>query len=190
LRDRGSSPVLELTITLDQPGIPRVAFTITDGEHTLAFRETLLWIKWEGRVFVSLVDPRTDYERWIKGAEASDSRAFASDELNRAYGMGGPKELESAESGPDKRPRLDHFGTVAKAQILLDPGRYRIRALSDDGVRVRVDGKLVIDNWTWHGPTEDAGEFSVAASQMIQVEVEHFELDGYAVLSVDLESIE
>jgi hypothetical protein len=57
-------------------------------------------------------------------------------------------------------------------------------------VRVRVQGNLVIDNWTWHGPTEDAGDFSVTASQMIQVEVEHFELDGYAVLSVDLESIE
>jgi predicted ATPase len=42
--------------------------------------------------------------------------------------------------------------------MTLPAGTWRLRTVSDDGVRVRVDGKEVLKNWTWHGPTEDAAD--------------------------------
>ncbi len=61
-----------------------------------------------------------------------------------------------------------------------------IETPSDDGIRVRVDGELVIDNWTWHAPTRDEGQFKLSSPRRVAIEVEHFELDGYAVLEFAL----
>ena len=67
----------------------------------------------------------------------------------------------------------------------LPAGRYEIRTVSDDGVRVRVDGKVVQEDWTHHGPTEHKTVVTLAAGEHEFV-VEHFELTGYAVLTFDL----
>src|SRR5690606_16740269 len=37
--------------------------------------------------------------------------------------------------------------TEAHATIALPQGRYRLRTIADDAVRVRVDGRLVLDDW-------------------------------------------
>jgi hypothetical protein len=70
----------------------------------------------------------------------------------------------------------------------LPAGRYELRTVSDDGVRVRVDGKVVQEDWTWHGPTEHKTTIDLAAGAHTFV-VEHFELDGYAVLRFDLRPV-
>ncbi len=72
----------------------------------------------------------------------------------------------------------------------LPAGRWRFTTLSDDGVRVMVDGRVVLENWTWHGPTQDSGVWeqpAEAADREIEVVVEHFEIDGYAVLKLTIE---
>ena len=71
----------------------------------------------------------------------------------------------------------------------MAPGRYRVTTRSDDGVRVIVDGRTVIENWTHHGPTTDHGEFVVERPGGVSILVEHFELNGYAWLSFDLEAV-
>ena len=58
--------------------------------------------------------------------------------------------------------------------------------LSDDGVRVSVDGKPVIENWTWHGPTQDTGKLTLTADKTVEILVEHFQIDGFAVLEFSL----
>jgi hypothetical protein len=58
--------------------------------------------------------------------------------------------------------------------------------LSDDGIRVSVDGKPVIENWTWHGPTHDSGTLDFAADKTVEIVAEHFQIDGYAVLLFSL----
>jgi hypothetical protein len=59
--------------------------------------------------------------------------------------------------------------------------------LSDDGVRVRVDEATVIENWTWHGPTRDVAVFEQPETREVELVLEHFEIDGYAVLRFDLD---
>ena len=54
-------------------------------------------------------------------------------------------------------------------------------------MRVWVNDELVIDNWTWHPPAEDSAEIDLKGLSELHILVEHFELDGYSVLSLDLE---
>jgi hypothetical protein len=54
-------------------------------------------------------------------------------------------------------------------------------------VRVRIDGATLLENWTHHGPTRDQAQFEVAATRVVAIEVEYFELDGHAVLEFALE---
>ncbi len=80
-----------------------------------------------------------------------------------------------------------HFGLVASATIeLAAPGRYRLSVVSDDGVRVQIDGRAVLENWTWHAPTRDVAEIDLTAGRHGFL-LEYFQIDGAAALTVELE---
>ncbi len=70
----------------------------------------------------------------------------------------------------------------ARTRLPLSKGTWELSTLSDDGVRVTVDGKPVIENWSWHGPTRDKGELTLTKDKTVEIVVEHFQIDGYAVL--------
>jgi PKD repeat protein len=59
-------------------------------------------------------------------------------------------------------------------------GEWTFTTHSDDGVRLEVDGTLVIDNWTDHGPTTDTATRSLTAGDH-EVVVEYYEKGGGAV---------
>jgi hypothetical protein len=52
---------------------------------------------------------------------------------------------------------------------------YTLYTLSDDGVRVWLDNKLLIDDWNEHGPTENRGEIVLDASKSYHIRVDYFE---------------
>ena len=78
---------------------------------------------------------------------------------------------------------------IATAKLLMPAGKWRVSTLSDDGVRVMVDGKPVLENWTWHSPARDSAEFEVDGQGLVTLTVEHFEIDGYAVLELEIEPV-
>ena len=80
----------------------------------------------------------------------------------------------------------DHFGMIARTRLPLTKGTWELGTLSDDGVRVSVDEKLVIENWAWHGPTSDTAKLTLPADKTVEIVVEHFQIDGYAVLEFSL----
>ncbi len=86
---------------------------------------------------------------------------------------------------PSKDVPADRFATRAETTMKLARGRYELRTVSDDGVRVLVDGKTVLENWTWHGPTKNKATVELEAGEH-SIVVEHFEIDGWAVLQFDL----
>jgi hypothetical protein len=92
-------------------------------------------------------------------------------------------EYASAGAFTDGVP-ADHFAAVAEGDVTLPAGDYALEVTSDDGIRVYVDGKRVIDNWSWHVPTLDKAELKLAGHHRIRVE--YFEIDGYATLKLDL----
>ncbi|MCC6739360.1 MAG: right-handed parallel beta-helix repeat-containing protein [Planctomycetia bacterium] len=83
----------------------------------------------------------------------------------------------------------DYFVTVASTTMHLPAGRWRFATMSDDGVRVLVDGKKVIDNWTWHAPTEDSATVLLTTGPH-EIVVEHFEIDGAEALDLAIEPAE
>ena len=76
---------------------------------------------------------------------------------------------------------------IARTRLALPQGTWRLATTSDDGVRVRIGDRVVLENWTWHGPTRDVAEYVQAADGEVDIVVEHFEIDGFAVLRFDLE---
>lgn len=78
----------------------------------------------------------------------------------------------------------DHYGTSAVGTVDLPPGKYVLNCTSDDGVKIWVDGKLVIDRWNWHGPTLDTAELTGGKHE---IRLQHFEIDGYSTLKVDIQ---
>lgn len=55
-------------------------------------------------------------------------------------------------------------------------GSYRFTTVSDDGVRLRVNGQLLIDNWTAHSPTTNTSvAISLSAGVKYAITLEYFE---------------
>ena len=59
-------------------------------------------------------------------------------------------------------------------------GRYRFHTLTDDGVRLWVDGQLIIDDWHDHPATERTGDISLSAGEH-EIRMEYYENRGLAV---------
>ncbi len=58
---------------------------------------------------------------------------------------------------------------------------YRLITSTDDGVRLWLDGRLVIDNWTDHGTTDDVAQVDLIAGQIYHIRMEWYENTGGAV---------
>ncbi len=154
--------------------------------ETLTARALALGMVWDVTCGSYTTDPRSDAAAWR--SEVSRGVSTRLSDLKLRYGNDGPSQLGElgAAVGAASLPR-ERFGTLASARITLPGGLWRVVTRSDDGVRVRVDGRTVIDNWTHHGPTTDSAVVGFDALGKHTLEVEHFELDGFAVLEVDLE---
>jgi hypothetical protein len=60
-------------------------------------------------------------------------------------------------------------------------GSYRFTTLSDDGVRLWVNGQLLIDNWTNHAPTTNtSAAISLSAGVKYTITLEYYEKTGGA----------
>jgi hypothetical protein len=75
---------------------------------------------------------------------------------------------------------VDGFSARWTGAVSSSAGTYRFTTTSDDGVRLRVNGALVIDNWTDHAPTVNAGDATLTAGTH-QVVLEFYENGGGAV---------
>ncbi len=69
-------------------------------------------------------------------------------------------------------------------------GLYVLSTLSDDGVRLYLDDKLVIDNWTNHGPIIDQAQCKLEAGKYYKIRLEFYEDGGGAVIKFGMKYIE
>ncbi len=56
--------------------------------------------------------------------------------------------------------------------------KYTFTTISDDGIRVTVDGQKLIDNWTGHGATPNSGDIQLKANKLVPITVEFFQGGG------------
>lgn len=71
----------------------------------------------------------------------------------------------------------------ATSSVTLAPGTYTLRTISDDAVRVWVDGKLAIDDWTPHESAVDAVPISAGRHAL---RVQYYQVDGWTELRLDI----
>ena len=57
---------------------------------------------------------------------------------------------------------------------------YTFSTVSDDGVRLWVNGQLLIDNWTLHGATENTGTVTLNAGISYPIKMEYYDNTGSA----------
>ena len=77
----------------------------------------------------------------------------------------------------------ERFALEAEGTVELGKGIYTLRTISDDALRVWVDGKLVIDHWT---PHESALDFASLGSGRHQLRVQYYQVDGWGELRVEI----
>jgi hypothetical protein len=91
-------------------------------------------------------------------------------DVNFNWGGGGPPGVP-----------VDNFSARFTRTINFNPGTYRFRARSDDGVRVFIDDQPIIDQWfIQSATTEYTADRSMYGNQTVRIE--YFEADGNAEL--------
>jgi hypothetical protein len=63
----------------------------------------------------------------------------------------------------------------------LGDDTYTFYTISDDGVRLWVNGQLLVDQWITHSPFTNSGTISLTGTQKYDVQMEFFEQTGGAV---------
>ena len=76
-----------------------------------------------------------------------------------------------------------HWSLDATGTVTLAPGTYTLRTISDDAVRVWVDGLLAIDNWVPHESMVDAAPLTGGRHEL---RVAYYQVDGWTELRVDI----
>ncbi|MCB9278282.1 MAG: right-handed parallel beta-helix repeat-containing protein [Lewinellaceae bacterium] len=89
-------------------------------------------------------------------------------------------------NAPDSNMKSDRYGTFASTTFPIEKGNYRFTVTSDDGVRVFLDGKLILDHWSVHEAAVDIVEVPIEGGEHT-LEVEHFNQDGGATLDLYIE---
>lgn len=96
--------------------------------------------------------------------------------VNFDWATGSP----AAAIGPDS------FSARWTGQIQAsETGTYTFRTYSDDGVRVRINGQLIIDNWTDHAPTYNTGTIVLQAGERYDIVVEYYDNTGAALMTLE-----
>ncbi|MCC6678529.1 MAG: right-handed parallel beta-helix repeat-containing protein [Phycisphaerales bacterium] len=169
------------------PGVTPYSLRIKGKGFDEKVAGTIIAASWNVRVFPWTNEPRENLAGWRAEAQGPTSLAVELPALQLKYGGGGPKELGLSEAIKNSPIGPDRFGTVATTKIRLPKGKWRIQTVSDDGVRVVVNGATVIEDWNWHAPKTDVGIVEMPQDGEADILVEHFELDGYAILTLDIE---
>ena len=75
--------------------------------------------------------------------------------------------------------QIDNFGARwAGFLVPQTTGKHQIITISDDAVRLWIDGKPVIDHWPSHSPTEDKAEVELEAGKRYAVKMEYCNVSG------------
>jgi hypothetical protein len=85
-------------------------------------------------------------------------------------------------TAPDPLVGVDNFSVRWTGEVeAAFTETYTFYTNSDDGVRLWVDGKRLINNWTDHGNTEDNGTIDLVAGNFYSFKMEMYENGGDAV---------
>lgn len=89
------------------------------------------------------------------------------------------------DGSPDAKVPANDF-SARWTGMLVPPktGKYTIAVTADDGVRVYVDGKRIINDWTEHAAQTTSATVNLSAGQAVPITVEYMEMSGQASITL------
>ena len=172
-----ASPGADLRVELDYIGgevtSPRGEVTAAGRPYRFSYALFDPAIDWSLKFWKidPAIDPLTQKDAFDALLASSPSRTERTDRLAfanaRAFGDGW----------------TEHVVIVADGTVQLPAGAYDLSVTSDDGVRVWVEDRLAIENWSIHGPTEDHAPLSGGAHRL---RVQYFQNTGAAASIVQI----
>ena len=125
---------------------------------------------WKGEYFAN---------RYLTGSPAM-VRDDGSSTLSFNWGTGSPSPTCGIGS--------DNFSARLTRTLTLPAGTYRFTTTADDGVRLSIDGTLVIDRWIDQAPTTYTADRVLAAGSHT-LKLEYYENAGGATLALSWQAI-
>lgn len=142
--------------------------------------------------FFAPIDWTIGFHKWTKSSNPAephanpDEKAFEDALRVTPLKVLHTDKLDFAGASFDPVTGNDHFATVADGKFTIPPGDYVLEMTCDDGARLWLDGKpLIEDAWHYQGPTLYSRNVHLGAGEHY-LRVEHFQIDGYAMLKVNL----
>lgn len=95
-------------------------------------------------------------------------------------------EHDWGRGAPGDNVNADQFSARWTTTVDMPAGRYRFRATVDDGIRLWVDDRLLINNWAVQPPHTLDAEMELDGGE-IPIRVEYFDETGPAIVQVSWE---
>ncbi|MBY0526603.1 MAG: hypothetical protein K2R98_24620 [Gemmataceae bacterium] len=95
----------------------------------------------------------------------------------------GTVNFDWGNGSPASGVGVDNFSARWTGQVQAQFSEsYTFTTRSDDGVRLWVNGQLLINNWTAHSPTDNSGSIALVAGQKYDIVMEYYEA-GYGAVA-------
>lgn len=98
-------------------------------------------------------------------------------------------DFDWGTGSPGSGVNSDNFSVRWRRTPFFDNGTYRFTATFDDGMRVYVNGNLIIDQWHQGGVRQATADFPLTAGDRHEIIVEYFDATGTAVAKLSWERI-
>ncbi|HVL67748.1 MAG TPA: right-handed parallel beta-helix repeat-containing protein [Vicinamibacterales bacterium] len=154
---------------------PRGAVTPAGQPYRFSYSRFFAPVSWSVRFFEypDSLQPAKQPEAFAKLVAGTPLKTLTTDRLD--YLSGGVIE--------EGVPR-DRFAFIAEGTANLPAGEYSLQVISDDGARVWVDGRLVLDAWEPHGSRVD--EVTIEGGRR-RLKVEYYDIGGWAEMRLDIQ---
>ncbi|MDD5072590.1 MAG: glycoside hydrolase family 3 C-terminal domain-containing protein [Candidatus Omnitrophica bacterium] len=131
--------------------------------------------------YVQTTDPKSGIRSW-KGEYFNDRNLNGQPvEIRYEKAM----DFNWKDLGPAAGVPKDNFSARWTADILpTASGIYHLGLTSDDGSRLKINGKVVIDNWADHAEERKDAKIELTAGQTYHFEVEYYESSGDAMVKL------
>lgn len=118
---------------------------------------------------------------WFKNRNLSGPPAAVTEEksVRHNWRLGGPVEVGKSDEFSARWTNTVTPSESMTAQLAVN---------SDDGVRVLVDDRVVLDRWNERGSTTDLVALPLKAGKKVKITVEYFEAAGEATVQIGLSS--
>ena len=132
--------------------------------------------EWPGFSMTGINTRRGLYAEYFDNIDLTNRKVTRIDpQVNFSWGAGSPNPAIASNTFSVR--------WIGLVKPLLS-GVYTFYTESDDGVRLWINGKLIISNWTDHPPTENSGNITLIAGQVYDIRLEYYERGGGATIKL------